>query len=712
MYSIAQSVFQKLMSLSELSLPGEPAQPEEGVDASIVGSTAEEILTRMTLDEKITLLAGYKSFAIAPVPRLGVPPVWMSDATGGLRLFGGGTSFPCAMAMAATWNPRLIEATAEQIGAEFRSHGIALLLGPGVNICRLPTGGRNFEYFSEDPHLSGVQAVSYIRGLRKSGVEAVVKHFACNNSDYDRHRENARVDERVLREIYLPAFRAAVKEGEVQFVMTSYNQLNGVYTSEHPWLLKTVLRDEWGFSGVVMSDWTSTYSTVDAMRNGLGLEMPGPKRFAPGKIKQALRQGKITPEELDERVSTTLSTCLRCGFYDKRDQAKAADPIPATPALLSAAVEGIVLLKNSGVLPLQRRRVKRIVVTGSCARGTDTGGGGSSYVKAKKSIDILTGIQRAVKPETEVMYLPRKKRLYKKDYPIITSADVVIACIGFDHIRESEGYDRRWRIPEGGDNLVRELSERNPTVVTVLTGGGAMEMASWLKAASAVLHSFYLGEQVGTAVAAVLFGDENPSGRLPVTIPVDFADVKAANYYYKKPWKVSLARTLGPQGIRGIRRIKDLSYGEGLGVGYRGFQRDGIKPLFPFGFGLSYTQFEYKDLHLESRRITKEDLQAGKTVALRVTVRNEGTFPGAEVVQVYVQKREAPPADAGRALKGFSKVPLQPGNEGIADITLSRDSFARFDESEGGWVLERGEYSLMVCRHAEEPILEDTFTIL
>jgi len=307
-----QRVFQWLFDLSEAGLPRETGA-STGEKIRFPGT--EDCMSRMILEEKIQLISGFRSFAVSSVPSCGLPSVWMSDATSGLRLFGGGTAFPCALALAATWNNETVHRAASAIGGEFRRKGVSILLGPGVNICRVPTGGRNFEYFGEDPFLAGSMASAYIQGTRSAGVESVVKHFACNNSEYDRHRENVILDPRTLHEIYLPAFRMAVQEAAVRFVMASYNQINGVYASENRFLVQDILRDRWSFDGVVMSDWLSTYSTVDAVKGGLDLEMPGPKRFSSRKINRELERGTLKVSDIDRMVQHIVSACGRSNLY-------------------------------------------------------------------------------------------------------------------------------------------------------------------------------------------------------------------------------------------------------------------------------------------------------------------------------------------------------------------------------------------------------------
>lgn len=686
---LVQRVFQRLFDMSEKVLPKETGAVLE-VKRSLPGT--EELLSMLTPDEKINLISGYRSFAVSPVPRLGIPPVWMSDATGGLRLFGGGTAFPCPLAMAATWNPALVRRAAAAIGGECRRRGVSILLGPGVNICRVPTGGRNFEYFGEDPFLAGALAAAYITGTRSAGVESVVKHFACNNSDYDRHRENAVVDERTLREIYLPAFRTAVRDAGVRYVMSAYNQINGVYASENRRLLTEILRDEWGFTGAVMSDWISTYSTAAAALAGLDLEMPGPKRFSPKKIHRALRRGELNWSDIDGMVRHILSA---------RGDGGTAEPPPAVETALQTAAEGIVLLKNEGVLPLERPSVRRIVVTGSRAVQTPTGGGGSSYVRPRNSRNILDGIREAAGPGTEVIHLPRKGRLKKADYDLVRSADAVIVAVGFDRTWESECYDRQWHIPEGGGRLIREVSGLNKAAVAVLFGGGAMEAASWIGAPAGVLHAFYLGESTAAALAGVIFGDINPSGRLPVTLPRNLEDVEAVRYYRRKPWKTNFPRIFGPQGVRGLRRVRDIHYGEGLAVGYRGYGAEGPRPLFPFGFGLSYTSFEYSQPSIKAEG-------GNAAVEVSVTLKNTGSRAGAEVVQVYLRDPESRLDRPFAELKGFAKVHLPPGQEERVTLPLKEEVFACYDDIAGAWVVEEGEFIIMICRNAEEVVFQES----
>lgn len=722
MSRLARKMFQRLFDANEdsqlkqtLGTGGADAAVTVNVPGTNFPGT-EEILSGMSPEEKIRVISGFHSFAVPPVPSAGLPPVWMSDATAGVRLFGGGTAFPCPLAMAATWNHSLVRDVATAIGYECRARGVSILLGPGVNICRLPTGGRNFEYFGEDPFLAGTMATAYITGTRRAGVESVVKHFACNNSEYDRHRENAVVDERTLREMYLPAFRMAVTEGAVRFVMSAYNQINGTYASEHRRLLMDILRDEWGFDGAVMSDWTSTYSTVPAIKNGLDLEMPSAKRFSLNKIRRELQRGTVTEEDLDRMAAHILSACGDSGLYaglpGDRGTSSGDRGAPAVEETARrAAAEGMVLLKNNGILPLRREGLRRIVVTGSMAEHTATGGGGSSFVKPKKAVDILEGIRRTAGPGTEVVFLDRKSRFRGRDRGIIASADAVIVCIGYDRTYESEGYDRLWRIPYGGDRLVREAARLNPSVVTLLTGGGAMETASWMDSAAGIVHTFYLGEYGGDAAAGLLFGDINPSGRLPVSMPEKLEDVPAMHHYRRKPWRTTMARIIGPQGIKGVRKIRDVVYGEGLSVGYRGYHPGGPAPCFPFGYGLSYTSFEYSDLRVTPGSCAVGDLLNGLSVKVMVNVENTGSLSGTEVVQIYVRDVESSLPRPLKELKGFSRVTLEPGERKQISVKLDDKAFSFYDDTIGAWVVEPGEFRVMACRNAGTVELEEGLII-
>ena len=394
----------------------------------------KRIMAELTLDEKIKLVGGYKQLAIHPISRLGLPSIWCSDATSGLRCFPGGTAFPAGVAMAATWDTDLIEEVGAAIAEEFRAMGISILLGPGVNIYRVPTCGRNFEYMGEDPLLAGKISAAYIRGAQKKGVITTIKHFACNNSDYDRHKTDSVLSERTLREIYLPAFKLAVQEGGSLGVMSAYNPVNGVYASENKHLLKEILRDEWVFDGFVISDWNSVYSTVEAVKNGMNLEMPYGKWINAETVKKAMDKGELTEADIDAMLMPLLNTLFKFGVYDRPQVDKEARLHPQAFVDLAAktAQNAITLLKNKDqLLPLRADQLKKIVVMGRTAEETPTGGGGSSYVHRPEALKLLAGI-RAEFEDVQIDHIPfRKDRLSTSEEQIIREADAVILGAGF-----------------------------------------------------------------------------------------------------------------------------------------------------------------------------------------------------------------------------------------------------------------------------------------
>ena len=422
----------------------------------------DQFLDSMSLDEKIQYISGYQDLAIQPLPRLGLPSIWCSDATAGLRSFSGGTSYPAPLGMTASWDEELIHQTGKALAREFRNRGISILLGPGINIYRVPTCGRNFEYMGEDPYLAGKMASSYIRGAREEGVITAVKHFACNNSEYDRHKTNSVVNTRALREIYLPAFEMAVKEGGARAVMTAYNPVNGSYASENSVLLKDILRSEWGFDGFVLSDWNSLYSTAGPIKSGLDLEMPQAKWFSAKKIRKALKRGNIREEDLNRMVKNLLGTLLKEGIYH-RSQKDSEKPIHSEEQVNLArkvATESMILLKNSGdFLPLDPESEGTLIVTGRMSRNTETGGGGSSFVRTSAGIDFLTGITEAA-GKLKVEYLPwSESAVSEEDIKKIRQARAVVYCAGFSHSEESECWDRSWDLPYGQSDSISGHSQ-------------------------------------------------------------------------------------------------------------------------------------------------------------------------------------------------------------------------------------------------------------
>lgn len=715
----------------------EGAEPVGGT-GSWVERTAR-VVSGLTLDECIDLLSGFDELAIKPVPRLGIPPVWMSDATSGVRCFGPATIFPSAIALASTWDRELVREVGARIAGEARAYGVSILLGPGVNIARVPTCGRNFEYFGEDPYLAGTLAASYIKGVQEQGVAAVVKHLACNNSEYDRHKTDSVVDLRTLHEIYLPAFRAAVVEGGAAAVMTSYNPVNGHYASEHPYLVGEVLRKAWGFDGMVISDWDSLYSTIGPLVHGVDIEMPKAKWLTPKRVVQALAQGVVTEEQIRRHVSRIIGTCMRMGCYDRpaKDPDQMVRGPEARKTSLKAAQEGIVLLKNAnGVLPLDAERCRNVVIMGRNGMRPATGGGGSSFLIPQEG---LPGVYEAVRDllgdSASVIYIATKDGIIDhRDIDEVIRADAVIVVTGYDKEYESETYDRIWELPEHEELLIHTASVLNPSTVVVVQSGGDMEKASWEPQCSTLIYAGYLGEFTGQALASVIFGQVEPSGRLPFSMVRFWEDNAATGYYVDDPGWVCFPRVKGGQGKPRRRRITRMVYGEGMMVGYRHLEAHGIEPVFCFGYGLSYTEFKYSTLSLQAGGVlgelpnstrrsldttmprddcspddleivvvpqgteteSAEDGMPDIGVHVSFCVKNTGRREGVEVPQIYVLDPEAPADTPPLQLREFVRVDLHPGQRIRVRATLCARAFSRFDPEAGRWVFVPGPYQILI----------------
>lgn len=669
---------------------------------------AESILKRMTMDEKITMLGGFDMLSIHGNERLGLPPVTCSDASAGVRCFGRSTAFPVPVAMAATWNRDLLQRIGESIAEECRAKGISILLGPGVNICRVPTCGRNFEYLGEDPFLAAELVVPYIEGVQGRGVITTVKHFAGNNSEYDRHRMNSEIDERTLHEIYLPAFKAAVQKGRSRSVMCAYNPLNGTYCSENRMLLTEILRDTWGFDGFVISDWISLYSTAGPLKAGLDLEMPSGKYLNPDKIKPLLEQGVLNPEDIDRPVRNLLRVFFEMGIYDRptKDHAFVEWGGAHSQLSLEGAREAVVLLKNEDrTLPLITSNVRKIAVLGRLAVDTTTCGGGSCCVKSWDKVNILDALRRAGEPDSNVVFVKSRKGSIL-DPETVRQADAVVVCAGYSATDECESYERSWKLPYGQDELIRNAARLNPHTIVVLISGGDVETESWLGHVPALLHGFFLGQHAGTAIAEVIFGRTNPSGKLPFTMARRWEDILATRFYVERPATFSLARIFGPQGIPGIRKIRTMRYGEQLMVGYRHFDTNRVAPQFPFGFGLSYTTFALSQPVLSSRILKK-----GESLTVTLTVTNTGQHRGAEVVQLYVSDRDAALPRPAKELKGFIKVHLDPGASATVSFTLSDEHLSYYDPCWHQWVAEPGEFMLLIGTSSRHILSEEAFIL-
>jgi len=689
---------------------------------------AEDALKRLTLEEKATLLSGSGWMESAPVERLGIPAIKMADGPLGVRSWAGSsaitsaasnpvkvqsTSFPSGVTMAATWDRALVEREGRAIAQETKALGRDMILGPTVNINRQPLWGRNFEGYGEDPYLSARLGVAYIEGVQGEGVIPSLKHFAANNQEFERHRINAVIDERTLREIYLPAFEAGVKEAGVWTVMSAYNKLNGTYCAENDWLLDKVLKQEWGFKGFVISDWGSTYSTAPTVNAGMDLEMPGgppakamlarPQTILSGnsgtwleaeKVLAAVRAGQISEATLDDNARRILRVIFVSGLFDQAHAGGGAVDTPEQRAVaLQGATEGIVLLKNEhALLPLKAKTVHSIAVIGPNAALARTGGGGSSLVRSKLAITPLDGIQtRAAKDGISLSYAlgvgmegenpaqdTPEARAKALDDAVAAAkkADVAVLVVGRYAKLESEGFDvKTMDLPAGQDALIAAVEKANPRTVVVLNTGDPVTMTGWLDATPALVDMGYGGQEGGAALAAILFGDANPSGKLPVTLPKRFEDSSAAANYPGKDLTVH--------------------YAEGIYVGYRYFDTKKVEPAFPFGFGLSYTTFEYSGLKVSSA-LGNVQGKAAAVTQVSLAVKNTGTRAGAEVVELYIHDGHAQIDRPVHELKGFDRVELKPGETKAVTFTLDERAFQYWSPTLKAWHADPGQFEIEV----------------
>ncbi|MBU0677603.1 MAG: glycoside hydrolase family 3 C-terminal domain-containing protein [Verrucomicrobia bacterium] len=774
---------------------------------------AEEVLARMSLEEKVLLASGGGQMETHALERLDVGRLIMSDGPHGVR-DGQAVCFPSGASMGACWNPALMEEVGRALGREALHKGKNVLLGPCINIHRTPLGGRNFESFSEDPYLAARTAVAYIKGLQSEGVACSIKHFACNNQEIARGYISVEIDERALREIYLPAFRAGIVEGGAWTAMAAYNKVRGDHCTANDHLQNEILKKEWGFDGIVMSDWGATHDTVGPALGGLDLEMPGPGNFFGDRLLEAVKDGRVPEKMIDDKVMRLLRVLSRvpaepsCPSYNLNSERAVAARL---------AEEAITLLKNDeGILPLKRDTIKRIAVLGPTAEQFINGGGGSSYVSPVRAVAPLEGLKAKAGGEIQISYVegcarwPRPQPInsswlhpssaemgvngLKGEYfnnkqcggePVLTrvdevidfdwkdgspdesiqpdgfstrwtgvivppetglyylyltsddgirswldgvsfidmwgnhaeqtgsrelkleagrtykleihyyddaggsmvrvqlarplgiddeavalakKSDVALVFVGTGSEIEGEGVDRRSiDLPGVQDELILRVAEANPNTVVVYIGGTPSDATAWIDKVRGFVCAWYAGETGGNAIADVLFGEVNPSGRLPMTWPRKLEDVAAqANYPGDNV---------------------TVKYEEGLAVGYRDFDMNGKNPLYPFGYGLSYTSFEYSGLQAKK---TNDNVQ------VRLTVRNTGSQAGKEVVQLYVSDVEASLPRPPRELKAFEKIDLQPGEEKVVSFNLGAEAFSYWDPEQNGWYLEPGEFRISV----------------
>ena len=641
------------------------------------------IVSQMTLEEKAGLCSGLDFWHTKPVERLGVPAVMVSDGPHGLRKqdlqadhLGMNESIkavcmPAACATAASFDRELIGQMGRAIGSSCQHEELSVVLGPAVNIKRSPLCGRNFEYFSEDPYLAGEMSAAYIAGVQSQNVGTSIKHFAANNQEHRRMSSSSNIDERTLREIYLPAFEISVKKSQPWTVMCSYNRLNGTYASEHPWLLTEVLRDEWGFEGYVMSDWGAVSNRVAGLAAGLDLEMPASGGINDAKIVEAVKNGQLDEAILDRAVERILTI-----NYRYLENAK-----PETPwdkeadHLLSAKIAGecMVLLKNEdGILPLSRE--DDVAFIGEFAEKPRYQGGGSSHINSFKktsALEAAEGLKVAYARGYNADADEATDEMIAEAVETARKAKVAVVFAGLPDAYESEGYDRpHMRMPSCQNRLIEAVAQANPNTVVVLHNGSPVEMP-WLPKVKAVLEAYLGGQAVGIATVRILYGDVNPSGHLAETFPVKLSDNPSYLYF-------------GGEG-------NEADYREGVFVGYRYYDRKDMDVLFPFGHGLSYTTFAYSNLRLSAQRITDQD-----TLTATVTVTNTGSRAGKTVVQLYVGDPVSSVFRPVRELKGFEKVELQPGESKDVSFTLCKRAFAYWNTQLHDWYVESGEFTIEI----------------
>lgn len=664
----------------------------------------KSIIARMTLEEKAALCTGASAWTTTPVERLDIPELICSDGPHGVRRQADvhemgakslpATCFPTASCLASTWDVNLASRMGEALAEECIAQNVDVLLGPGVNMKRSPLGGRNFEYFSEDPFLAGEMAANLINGMQSRGVGASLKHFAVNNQEFQRFSISAEVDERTLREIYLPAFEKAVKQAKPWTVMCSYNKVNGTFASEHYHLLTEILKNEWGFEGLVVSDWGAVRDRVAALRGGLDWEMPGPQEGRVKAVVEAVRSGELDEAILDESVRRILNIVFKSketpkhGTFDVDVHHQLAQQI---------AAEGMVLLKNNGLLPLKDQQ--HIAVIGRAAENAHFQGGGSSHINPTrvsipfKELQSHAGNAELTYAEGYPVDDTFSQEMIDQAVHLAQSANVAVLYIALPTFKESEGYDRSdLDLTKQQVALIQAVAKVQPNTVVVLNNGAPVAMNSWIDDVPAVLEAWMMGQAGGGAIADVLFGGINPSGKLAETFPIKLTDTPA-----HLNWPGGAGR---------------VQYGEGLFIGYRYYDARGIPVQFPFGFGLSYTTFTYSNPHLSAETFKDVD---GLTVSVDIT--NSGSVPGREIVQVYVHDRKSGLVRPQKELKGFVKVELQPGETRTVSIPLDFRAFAYFHPEYKQWITEAGEFDILIAasaadiRHKQKVMLESTLSL-
>lgn len=660
----------------------------------------QNLINQMTLEEKAGLCSGEDFWHFKSVERLGVPQIMVTDGPHGLRKQTGdedhigvngsvpAVCFPTAVTTGCSWDPDLIYEMGEALGDECKQERVSVLLGPGVNIKRSPLCGRNFEYFSEDPYLAGKIGAAFVNGVQSKGIGTSLKHFAANNQEKRRMTVSTVADERTLREIYLAPFETVVKEAQPWTVMNAYNRLNGVYCAEHKWLLTDVLRGDWGYKGIVVTDWGAENDRVEGLKAGQEVEMPSSGGINDRKIVEAVRNGSLDETILDERVDKILDIIFRSQEALKEPHTYSAEEHHELARKIAS--QSMVLLKNKDdILPLKPGL--NVAVIGEMARAPRYQGAGSSKInpiKVDSAFDCMleAGVHASYASGYDKRLDLPNNALIDEACRVAENADVAVLFIGLTESYESEGYDRaHMRLPESHNALVKEIAKVNPNVIVVLSGGSAVEMP-WLGDTKAVLNAFLGGEAGGAAISDILTGKVNPSGKLTETYPLSLEDNSSYNYF---------------PGTE-----VTTEYREGIFVGYRYYDKAEKEVLFPFGFGLSYTDFKYSSLKLSKKKIKDTD-----ELTVSFKIKNTGKVDGAEVAQIYVSAPESKIFKADKELRAFKKVFLEAGEEQTVTITLDKRAFAYYNVNIKDWHVESGEYKILVGASSRDILLDGKVNI-
>lgn len=662
---------------------------------------ASAILQQMSLEDKILLIGGHNMFFVKGFEKYNIPQLYLSDATQGVHirkelsnLMEKSTAFPCPIALTATWNPDLAKEYARCIGEECRASDVAVLLGPGMNIYRISQNGRNFEYFGEDPYLAARMIKNYVAGVQSTGTIATLKHFLCNNSDYYRRTTNVIVDERTLHEIYLPAFKAGIDAGAMA-VMTSYNQVNGEWTGQSDYVINNLLRKQLGFKWLVMTDWWSVWDAQKVIKSGQDLEMPGDPRswakpdepFKDANIKknalQLVKEGKVSEAEINRMAKSILRTSIAMGLFDRpvKDLSLLANLPEHEKIALQTAREAIVLLKNEGnILPLSKQTGK-ILLTGNFVKELARGLG-SAEVLGYNNVTMLDALKQEFGDQLECVAEPTDKQ--------IAEASVVLLSVG---TLDSEGWDKPFEQPEI-DKAVNNVVSKNPRTVVIVNAGGGIQMTSWAPKVAGIIYSWYVGQNGNIALAEIVSGKTNPSGKLPISIEKKFEDSPGFGYI---PAGQKLYKGWNEDGNM-ANPIINCEYKEGVFVGYRWYEAKKIEPLFPFGFGLSYTGFEYKNLKLSKPA-------SDNSVTVEFEIKNSGKVAGSEIAQVYVRDVKSSVPRPVKELKAFKKVMLKAGESIKVQLTLHKNDFAFWDVKSHQWIVEPGKFIISVGSSSKDILL-------